>query len=162
MTLPHEWSLASADVDGVLDAEEQILFEEHLTHCVDCRQEREHMREAKTLLTTLPRRVLPPTLRATLEKRYGQRPPWARWTSILLRPPRWATAGMAAAAAVLGVALGWWNLMGPGRPEEQALALEPLLAAHARSTSDHGIPAGDYFNANSSAQLAAYEDASSR
>lgn len=161
MTSSHEWSLASAALDGVLDAEEQILFDEHLTHCADCRQEFEHMREAKALLTNTPRRVLPRTLRATLEKRYGQRPLWARWTSILLRPPRWASASMAA-AAVLGVAFGWWNLMGPGRAEEQALALEPLLAAHARSSSDNGIPAGDYFNSNSSAQLAAYELDSAR
>lgn len=161
MTSHHEWSLASAAVDGVLDAEEQILFDEHLAHCADCRRELEHMRKAKELLITAPRRLLPPTLQATLEKRYGQRPPWARWAAVLLRPPRWASASMAA-AAVLGVALGWWNLMGPGRTEEQALALEPLLAAHARSTSDNGIPAGDYFNSNSSAQLAAYEDNSSR
>ncbi len=161
MNSHHEWSLASAAVDGALDVEEQILFEEHLTHCADCRRELDHMREAKALLKTAPRRFLPPALQATLEKSYGHRPPWARWTSVLLQPPRWATAGMAA-AAVLGVALGWWNLMGPGRAEEQALELEPFLAAHARSAGDNGVLAGDYFNSNSSAQLAIYEDNSSR
>lgn len=162
MTSPHEWSLASASIDGVLDEEEQTVFEEHMAHCADCRLELKHMKEAKALLADTPRRVLPITLRATLERRYGQsRPGWTRWFVLLTRPPRWASASMAA-AAMLGVALGWWTLMGPGRPVEQAIAIEPLLAAHARSSSENRIPAGDYFNSNSSAQLAAYEDSSSR
>ena len=161
MTHPHEWALTSASVDGALDAEEQVLFDEHLATCADCRLERERMREAQLLLANAPRRGLPPSLQRTLEKRYGHRTLWARWLVGWAHPPRWVSAGMAA-AAVFGVAFGWWNLMGPGRAEEQALALEPLLAAHARSTSDSEIPAGDYFNSNSSAQLAAYETDSPR
>ena len=161
MTPHHEWSLASAAVDGVLDEEEQTLFEEHLARCADCRLELDHMKAAKSFLAATPRRGLSATLRASLEKRYGRPPLWTRWGATLARPSRWASASMAA-AAVLGIALGWWNLLSPRRSAEQAIALEPLLAAHARSTSENVIPAGDYFNSNSSAQLAAYEDSSSR
>jgi predicted anti-sigma-YlaC factor YlaD len=162
MTSPHEWSLASAAVDGALDEEEQFLFDEHLVHCADCRQELERMREAKTFLNSAPRRSIPPSLRTALENRYAPtRPGWRHGAFLGGHPPRWVSASMAA-AAVLGVAIGWWNLMGPGRAEQPALALEPLLAAHARSTSENWIPAGDYFNSNSSAQLTAYENDSSR
>lgn len=162
MTSPHEWTLASAAVDGVLDEEEQFLFDKHLAHCAECRQELDRMREAKSFLAAAPRRSLPPSLRTALENRYApSRLPWRRWALLWGRPPRWASASMAA-AAVLGIALGWWNLMGPGRAEVPSLALEPLLAAHARSASEKWIPAGDFFNSNSSAQLAAYENDSSR
>ena len=106
MTPHHEWSLASAAIDGVLDEEEQTVFEEHLAHCADCRLELEHMKAAKSFLAATPRRGLPAALRANLEKRYGRASLWARARAALARPSRWASASMAA-AAVLGIALGW-------------------------------------------------------
>lgn len=161
MNRPHVCSLVSGAVDGALDPEERVLFDEHLDRCTDCQREMRAVQETKWFLKGAPRRSAPPELVSRLRKQYTSVRPWRRWVGWAFPVPRWVFSG-ALATLVVGVAFGLWNLWGPGRDQSQHMELAPLLARHARSSSDGWIPAGDYYNAGYSAQLASYEDESFR
>jgi len=152
MRIHGEGELISAYLDGELSAEEAGAVQEHISSCPSCREEHSALRTAKSLLTRAPRRAMPPELVAQLERRLA-RPLWRQVLDRLLPPVRiLVPAGALAATALAAVA--WFGARRAA--PDQAIPLEPLLAAHSRYTAEALVPASELVASNYSAQLNAY------
>lgn len=152
MKIHGQGELISAYLDAELSEEESLAVQEHVSRCPACREELESLRAAKSLLAHSPRRALPPQLLAEFEERWA-RPIGQGLLERLLPPVRFlAPAGALAAAALASVV---WFGARQASPD-QAIPIEPLLAAHSRYTAEALVPASELVASNYSAQLNAY------
>jgi len=144
--------LLSAYIDGELSTQEAAAVQAHVCACPSCRGISENLRRTKSVLARAPRRAMPPGLVADIEARLT-RPVMRELLMRLLPPIRRLVATATFAAAALA-AVVWFTAR--RTTPEQAIPLEPLLAAHSRYTAEALVPASELVASNYSAQLNAF------
>jgi anti-sigma factor RsiW len=150
----NESELLSAYLDGETSAEEFNRVNSLLASSSEWRQELERLNATKVSLASAPRLTAPADLVATLLSH----PAIARrnakvslWRRLFPETRPWVLAGSAGFAAMAFAA--WMMVSAPWAP--QAIPLQPLLAAHARSVGGEPGLHGTLMAASSySAQLA--------
>jgi anti-sigma-K factor RskA len=121
----HE--LSAAYTLHALDAEERREFEEHLTHCVECREAVASFQETAAALAYEAEMPPPPP---ALRERILEQAHRERRNVVPLRP-RWifpATAAAAAVAACAAIALGVWAATLHGRLDDRPEAVRVVGA----------------------------------
>jgi anti-sigma factor RsiW len=139
----EERELLSAYLDGELSSDEQGRVEAHLASCEGCRAGLEALASVKRVVSGTAMLAAPDDLVGALQRKWRpeEKPDWRAW----LIPKVWVPAGVAALAALL---LGLW--LNPG---EEEIPIEPLIAAHARSSAESWLPHSDLLAANFSAEV---------
>jgi Anti-sigma-K factor rskA/Putative zinc-finger len=145
---------------GALDPEERLAVEHHLETCAGCRAALEPFANVATAMASAPPPVAPPpSLRARLLTEIQAPRPTppaaepapttvARRSGLLV--PRWAAAGLAAAAVLLiaGIAVLALELSAVRQDRDTAAAAERKLAAYLSAggqvTKLNALPPADY------------------
>lgn len=133
----NDSELLSAYIDGEVSAVEFNRVNSLLSRSASARQTLEQLNMTKSVLGAAPRFTAPPDLVASLlshpavARRRGAHESW--WRRMIPDTRPWVLAGSAGlAATVLAV---WAVVSSPWAP--QALPLQPLMAAHARSAGSN-------------------------
>ena len=132
-------------VDGELPAELATELREHVAGCPDCRAEYESLERLAAALARPPKAAVPPDLWQAIERRLEGPSAPGPAPGPAVRPRAWSFRTLrsplaAAAVIVVGIALGWLMLGGPGQSAAHAghIDFRPLLA-QADGDIDAGI-----------------------